>query len=85
MRSMLTLPFGELRHVPRARRFEVQEVSAMHTDIQNQTPDDLVEAGTVIIDGLPGVALTLTPEVAEELAARLATAAVVAFGQRSVS
>ena len=82
---MVAFSFGELRHVPRARRFEVKEVSAMHTDIQTQTPDVLAEAGTVIIDGLPGVALTLTPEVAEELAERLATAAVVAFGQRSVS
>lgn len=55
----------------------------MHTDIQEETPTVTAEGGCVIVDGLPGVALTLTAEVAEELSNRLAAASVVAFDQRS--
>lgn len=57
----------------------------MDTDIQDATPTVTTEGGYVIIDGLPGVALTFTAEVAEELSGLLSAAAVVAFGHRSVS
>jgi hypothetical protein len=56
----------------------------MDTDIQDQTPTVTCEDGYVVMDGLPGVALTFTAEVAEELGGLLAAAAVVAFGHRSV-
>lgn len=39
------------------------------------------EAGVVIIDGPDGVALSLTPDAAEELANRLVAAAAEARGQ----
>ncbi len=47
------------------------------------TPSEVsAEQGEVIIDGPDGVALSLTPEAAEEMASRLHRAALEAADQR---
>jgi hypothetical protein len=59
--------------------------SIMAERIHDETSEVSVEAGVVIVDGPDGVAVTLTPEAALDASERLAAAAIVALGHRSVT
>ena len=54
----------------------------MDNRIHNEPSDVSAEEGTVMVDGPDGVAVSLTPEAAEETSSRLEDKAVVARGQR---
>lgn len=55
------------------------------TRIYDEPSTVTAEEGTVIIDGPDGMALTITPEAAQETSHRLLEAAAEAAGQRRFS
>ena len=57
----------------------------MMPDVYDQPTDVTPENGQVHLDGPDGVAVSMTPEAAEETGERLERAAIEAHGQRLVA